>query len=68
MTEYKIGDKFISRKPHPCGGNTWQITRLGADVKIKCETCGRALFVGYDDLKKTVKTYIKNEEDNDKNS
>ena len=34
--EYKIGSKVIMRKPHPCGTNLWEITRVGVDIKIKC--------------------------------
>ena len=28
--EYTIGTKVIMKKPHPCGTNKWEITRLGA--------------------------------------
>jgi len=36
-----LGDVVRLRKPHPCGGYTWEVVRLGADIGIKCLTCGR---------------------------
>ena len=36
--EYKEGSVVIMKKQHPCGANSWEITRLGADIKIKCLT------------------------------
>ena len=43
--EYTIGTKVIMKKPHPCGTNKWEITRLGADIKIKCLNCGRCIML-----------------------
>ena len=34
--EYKIGSIVTMKKAHPCGTNEWEITRAGADIKIKC--------------------------------
>ena len=39
--QYELGSKVIMKKQHPCGTNEWEITRLGADIKIKCINCGR---------------------------
>ena len=33
--ELRIGDRVELRKQHPCGSKTWQIFRVGMD--IKCE-------------------------------
>ena len=33
---YKLGTKVMMKKAHPCGSNEWEITRVGADIKIKC--------------------------------
>lgn len=45
MITYKIGDIITTRKPHACGGNKWQITRTGADYKLKCEKCGHVVML-----------------------
>lgn len=56
---YNVGDKIISKKNHACGSNEWQIVRTGADVKIKCLKCGRAIFLSIDELQKIVKVHQK---------
>jgi hypothetical protein len=38
---YHLGDVLTLRKPHPCGGTAWRVERLGADIGIRCLTCGR---------------------------
>lgn len=45
MSDFVTGDVMRSRKKHPCGGNTWKIIRVGADIKFECETCGRIIDV-----------------------
>ena len=40
-----LGDVVRTRKPHPCGGDTWTVTRTGADIKLKCRTCGRVVML-----------------------
>ena len=34
--EYKLGSIVVMKKEHPCQSNEWEITRVGADIKIKC--------------------------------
>ncbi len=40
-----VGDVIQTRKPHPCGGSEWTVTRTGADIKIRCSTCGRVVML-----------------------
>lgn len=37
----RVGDVVRLKKPHPCGTNAWEITRIGMDVGLKCSGCGR---------------------------
>lgn len=55
---YQVGDKIISKKNHACGGNEWLVARTGADVKLKCEKCGRAVFLSVDEVKRITKQYV----------
>ena len=55
--KFSEGGKIISKKKHACGGNQWLITRTGADVKLKCLTCGHAVFLSVDKLEKITKQY-----------
>ena len=57
---YKLDSIVIMKKEHPCGTNRWQITRLGADIKIKCLNCGRTIMlprVEFNKKLKKVETY-----------
>lgn len=40
-----LGDVVRLRRRHPCGGDTWLIDRLGADIGLRCQTCARHLLV-----------------------
>ena len=55
--EYAEGGKIISKKPHACGGNEWTVMRVGAEYKLKCDRCGRIVFIPRDKIDKVVKSY-----------
>ena len=40
-----LGDVVRLRRRHPCGGDTWLIDRLGADIGLRCRTCDRHVLV-----------------------
>ncbi len=40
-----LGDLVRLRRRHPCGGDTWLVDRLGADIGIRCQTCDRHVLV-----------------------
>ena len=61
---YEIGGIITSKKFHPCGGNQWEVVRVGADVKLRCTTCKRVIFLSYDEVKKITKRYENNGEQN----
>ncbi len=42
------------RKPHPCGGYEWEVTRLGADIGLRCLSCGRRLLLERATLEKRI--------------
>ena len=58
MTVYQVGDRVVTKKPHPCGGSEWLITRTGADIKIKCEKCGHTVMIPLADFGKRVKKHF----------
>ena len=59
--EYVLNDEVIMKKPHACGTNLWIITRMGADIKIKCKNCGREIMMDRLEFQKKLKKVIKNE-------
>jgi len=42
---FRVGDRLELRRPHPCGGRTWDVDRLGADLGLRCTTCDRRVLV-----------------------
>jgi len=40
-----LGDIVEMRKTHPCGGNTWVVVRVGADIGLSCQTCNRRVLL-----------------------
>ena len=52
---YSIGDKIITKKKHPCGGDTWTVIRVGADFKIRCDKCGRVVMLSRDEFLRALK-------------
>ena len=47
MKEFNLGNIVELKKQHPCGSKLWVITRVGADIKIKCKGCGHLIMLSY---------------------
>lgn len=58
--KYKKGEKVRFKKKHPCGGDTWEIIRVGMDFKLECRTCGRVVSMSRKDFEKAVKEKVDN--------
>ena len=52
---FAVGEFVKCKKAHPCGGNVWEILRVGADFRIKCAKCGRMLMLTRVKFEKSVK-------------
>lgn len=57
--KYNVGDIVETRKVHPCGSKEWEVIRVGADFKIKCNGCGRLVMLPRVKFEKSVKKIIK---------
>ena len=55
---YTIGTKVVMKKQHPCGTNLLEITRLGADIKIKCLNCKREVMIPRVEFNKKIKKIV----------
>ncbi len=53
-----LGDVVQMRKAHPCGSDKWTIVRTGADVKIRCQGCGRLVMLDRAEFEKRVKKLV----------
>jgi len=59
---FNLNDQVIMKKQHACGTNLWIITRMGVDIKIKCNNCGREIMMDRLEFQKKLKKVLKNEE------
>jgi hypothetical protein len=59
MAEIRIGDVVRLGKAHPCGGNEWQVVRLGADIGLKCLGCGRRVLLDRSVFERRVRKYLR---------
>lgn len=53
--QVRVNDVVRMRKPHPCGGYEWAVTRVGADIGIRCLTCGRRVMLPRSRFEKRVR-------------
>lgn len=54
----KPGDVIETRKPHPCGSKTFIIVRTGMDIRMKCQGCGKEIWVSRVKLEKRIKNVV----------
>jgi hypothetical protein len=52
-----LDDVVVLRKPHPCGGDTWRIVRLGADIGLRCTSCQRRVLVARSAVERDIKRF-----------
>ena len=62
---YQVGNFIEMKKPHACTikstgkkANRWEITRVGADIKIKCSNCDHVVMMGRYDFDRKMNKII----------
>lgn len=58
VVDVEVGDVVVLRKVHPCGSEMWEVTRIGADIGLKCAGCGRRLMLPRGKFNKSFKKYV----------
>ncbi len=55
-----VGDVLEMKKPHPCSPKSvnFRVLRIGSDIRIVCENCGRDLTLPRIKLEKSIKRVI----------
>lgn len=59
MPNYEVGDIVTLKKKHPCGSFDWEILRVGADFRLKCQGCGHQIMIERKIVEKSTKKLIK---------
>ena len=55
---FEIGQVIKLKKPHPCGGNNWEIQRTGMDFRLKCLKCSHSVMVPRQLVEKNFKGFL----------
>jgi hypothetical protein len=53
-----LGDVVRLRRAHPCGGSTWLVDRLGADIGLRCQGCGRHVLLERRTLERRLVEFV----------
>ena len=54
-----LGDVVRLRRAHPCGGDTWLVDRLGADIGLRCQTCDRHVLVERRTIERRLVAFVR---------
>lgn len=66
LPDLDMDDILWLRKPHPCGGYKWKVTRLGADIGLECLTCSRRVMLSRREVRNRLKKNLGKEADDKK--
>lgn len=58
ITPIALGDIVKLKKAHPCGANQWEVTRLGADIKLRCCGCDRQVMLERHEFDRRFRGFI----------
>ena len=53
-----VGDVVRLRRAHPCGSDTWLVDRLGADIGLRCQGCGRHILIERRPLERRLAAFV----------
>ena len=55
IVKFSVGDTLTLKKNHPCGSSSFTVMRVGSDVRIICDGCGRDMTLDRIKFEKSVK-------------
>ena len=58
--QVSVGTVVKMKKQHPCGCDTFRVTRIGMDFKLVCTLCGREVMLPRRSAEKSIKKIISN--------
>lgn len=59
IVQFDVGDTLEMKKKHPCGAFAFTVLRVGSDIRIRCNGCGRDVTVPREKLEKNIKKVTK---------
>jgi len=58
VLDLRLGDRLRLSRRHPCGGDEWQVVRLGADIGLVCATCSRRVLLERAQLERRLVDFV----------
>ena len=65
ILKFKINDLVELKKPHPCGCKIFRVLRVGSDVRVSCQGCGRDMVLNRIKLEKATKKILSDAKEDD---
>ena len=65
IIKFKPNDILEMKKPHPCGSAQFKILRVGSDIRIVCQGCGRDMVIDRIKLEKATKKVLSSDNESD---
>lgn len=59
--DVRVGDTIQTKKPHPCGTNTFEVLRVGMDFRIRCTGCGHEVMLPRAKIEKNIRRILRPE-------
>ena len=57
--ELFLGDVVRLQRAHPCGSSEWLVDRLGADIGLRCQGCGRHVLLDRRQLERRLDAFVR---------
>lgn len=55
IPKIEVGDYLELKKKHPCGTSSFKVLRVGSDIRIVCDGCGRDMVLPREKLERAIK-------------
>jgi orotidine-5'-phosphate decarboxylase len=63
--DLRPGDVVRLKKKHACGGDSWEVTRIGADIGLRCATCSRHVLLDRVAVERRIVAFLQRAETGD---
>ena len=63
VADLRPGDLVRLKKAHPCGGDLWQVNRIGADIGLRCQTCAHHIMTPRYRIERRIREVLRPDDD-----
>jgi hypothetical protein len=55
IIRFCVGDTLELKKTHPCGNRSFEVLRVGSEVRVRCIGCGHDMVLDRIKLEKAIR-------------